>query len=241
MKRQSKADITPVRQRSQFTCMAASLSMCLKAHALKNCDEDTVNDVMGASPLRGASWEQAIAATQYFGCRATLVTPSTIEQLKTWTDDGIPVMIAWNPEGREWSHASVVFDVDDKFVYIADPNIPDPNETVRVVELKEFYSKWFEKEGRYLIRRSAMAITREVDNNGKQVKTAKLLKRVWTVVDPYDIAELGDILAEWSVNPNLIYYIMGLGKEIYHNHFTIHDSYNSALADAKARMAKLHV
>jgi hypothetical protein len=78
-------------------------------------------------------------------------------------------MIAWNPEGREWSHASVVFDVTNDHVHIADPNIPDPTQTVRVVSKDEFYRKWFEKWPNYLVRRPAMAVEREITPDGRQV------------------------------------------------------------------------
>lgn len=172
MNRTAKAEVVPVRQRTQYSCMAASMSMCLKALGY-DLDEDTVNRVMGAAPMKGAAWEQALACAQHFGCRATLTMPSTVEQLKAWTDAGIPVMIAWNPEGRPWSHASVVFDVDsDLNVYVADPNIPNPKETVRVVSESEFYGKWYEKFPDYLVRRPACAIEREITPEGKQVRLA---------------------------------------------------------------------
>jgi len=150
--------------------MAASMTMCLKALGYTDLDEDQVNRVMGAQPMKGAAWEQALACAQHYGCRATLTMPATVEQLKAWTDAGVPVMIAWNPEGRPWSHASVVFDVDaDLNVYVADPNIPNPKETVRVVTEDDFYHKWYEKFPDYLVRRPACAIEREVTLDGKQV------------------------------------------------------------------------
>lgn len=165
----AKADVIPVRQRTQFSCMAASAAMCFRALGY-NTNEDEVNKVMGAAPMRGAAWENALACAQHYGCRATLVTPSTVRQLKQWTDQGIPVMIAWNPEGREWSHASVVFDVtDDGTVYVADPNIPDPDQTVRVVSKDDFYKRWYEKWPNYLVRRPALAIEREITPDGRQV------------------------------------------------------------------------
>src|SRR5690348_16846849 len=121
----AKADVTPVRQRTQYSCMACSMSMCLRALGV-SCNEDEVNKVMGAQPMKGASWENALACGQHYGMRCTLVTPTTLTQLADWTNRGVPVMIAWNPEGREWSHASVVFDVTENGdVYVADPNIPD--------------------------------------------------------------------------------------------------------------------
>lgn len=170
MQREAKAAVEPVRQRTQYSCMAASMTMCLKALGYTDLDEDQVNRVMGAQPMKGAAWEQALACAQHYGCRSTLTMPSTVEQLKAWTDAGVPVMIAWNPEGRPWSHASVVFDVDDDLnVYVADPNIPNPKETVRIVSESDFYGKWYEKFPDYLVRRPACAIEREITLDGQQV------------------------------------------------------------------------
>lgn len=152
------------------------MSMCLQALGYAHADEDEVNKVMGALPMQGASWEQALACAQHYGCRATLTTPSTVRQLKEWTDRGVPVMIAWNPEGRDWSHASVVFDVsEDMQVSVADPNIPDPDETVRVLSSAEFYKTWYEKWPNYLVRRPACAIEREITPDGRQIMASRKL------------------------------------------------------------------
>ena len=132
----AKADVIPVRQQNQYNCMTTSLAMALRALGVPEdeCSPQQVNKVVGAMPLRGAAWEPLLAAANHYGMRATLTLPSTVRQLKEWTDAGIPVVIAWNPENREWSHASLVFDVDDDLnVYVADPNIPDPDETVRFI------------------------------------------------------------------------------------------------------------
>ena len=169
MEKHARASVDPVRQRSQYSCMSCSMMMCLRANGVA-CLEDEVNKVMGARPMRGASWENALACGQHYGMRCTLTTPSTVTQLKQWTDRGIPVMIAWNPEGREWSHASVVFDVDDaRNVYVADPNIPNPEKKVRVVPEDDFYGKWYEKWPDYLVRRPAMAVEREITPEGRQI------------------------------------------------------------------------
>jgi hypothetical protein len=172
VKKQSKANVNPVRQRTQFTCMSTSMMMCLQANGVV-CDEGEVNRVMGAKPMKGARWEEALACAQHYGQRATLTMPATVRQLKAWTDKGIPIMIAWNPEGRDWSHASVVFDVEERedglYVHVADPNIPNPEKTVRVISDDEFYGKWYEKWPDYLVRRPALAIEPEITSDGRQV------------------------------------------------------------------------
>lgn len=170
------ANVTPVRQRTQFTCMAASMAMALRACGI-DCTEDEVNKVMGCAPAKGARWEEILACAQHYGCRAILTVPATLTQVKGWTDEGHPVIIAWNPEGRPWSHASVLFDVVDndegRHVKVADPNIPNPDQTVRMMGEDEFYGKWYEKWPQYLVRRPACVIMREIDESGRQVMASR--------------------------------------------------------------------
>ncbi len=198
MNREAKAAVNPVRQRTQFSCMSASMMMCLKANGI-DCDEDEVNKVMGAKPMQGASWEDALACAQHYGMRGTLTSPCTVGQLQEWTARGVPVMIAWNPEDRDWSHASVVFDVEDrddgKYIHVADPNIPNPTKTVRVVHEDAFYGKWSEKWPKYLVRRPAMAIEREVTPEGRQV-LAKTAQRKY----PWELRDAIRSL-QWSLKP----------------------------------------
>ena len=198
-RRIAKADVIPVRQANQYNCVTTSLCMALRALGVPEdeCSPARVNKVVGAMPLQGAAWEPMLAAANHYGMRATLTLPSTVRQLKDWTDAGKPVVIAWNPEGREWSHASLVFDVDDDLnVHIADPNIPDPDETVRVVPKSEFYSKWYEKAPQgFLIRRPACVIEREITPDGRQVMASR--KKTAGVVndfldmESYEVAETG--------------------------------------------------
>lgn len=174
--KKARANVVGVRQTTQYTCVSASTCMALNAVGVK-CTEDQVNEVIGAKPMHGARWEEVLACAQYFGCRATLTTPATLTQVKAWTDQGKPVLIAWNPEGREWSHASLIYDVTgekgDYIVHVADPNIPNPDKTVREIGEDEFYSKWFEKWPNYLVRRPALMIEREVDPQGRQIMASE--------------------------------------------------------------------
>jgi len=182
MRKLAKANVTPIRQSTQFTCVSTSTCMALNALGVK-CSEEEVNNVIGAKPMQGARWEEVLACAQYFGCRATLTTPATLTQVKGWTDQGKPVLIAWNPEGRDWSHASLIFDVTGErgnyIVHIADPNIPNPDKTTREVGEDDFYSKWFEKWPNYLVRRPALMLDREITPEGRQV-VASVIQRVAT-------------------------------------------------------------
>lgn len=170
--KKARANVPGLRQQTQYTCMATSLTAAFKAYG-KEVSETDVNKVLGAAAKRGARWEEVLNTCQYFGMRGTLVVPATLGMLKTWTDAGIPVLIAWNPEDRPWSHASVVIEVDEsENIHIMDPNIPDPDEFFRVVPKSDFYKKWGEDWGDFIVRRPALAITREIDESGRQVLAA---------------------------------------------------------------------
>lgn len=169
----SKADIAFRRQETQYTCCAASIAAALKAHG-KDVTEAELNKVLGASPMGGARWEEMLGTLQYFGMRGSLVVPATLGMVRQWTDAGTPVIIAWTPRDRPWAHASVVYNVDDTYVHVMDPNLPDPTQTSIVLTHEEFYSKWFEKFSDTLyVRRPAMAIEREITVDGRQVQAGK--------------------------------------------------------------------
>lgn len=170
--RVAKADVKGIRQRTQYSCVAASVTACLQALG-KDVTEDEVNKVLGAEPMRGARWEEALATIQYFGCRGTLVVPATLAMVREQTDKGNPVVIAWNPEGRPWSHASVISDVGDSDVTIMDPNCVDPNEYFKVVPHGEFYKKWMEPNGeKMMVRRPALFVELEVTPEGRPTRAS---------------------------------------------------------------------
>ena len=212
----ARAEVAQIRQTTQFTCCATSITSAL--HALgKPLTEDDVNKVLGAAPMAGATWEAMLATVQYFGCRGTLVVPCTPRMLKDWTDKGIPVVIAWNPEGRPWSHASTVYNVTEGppdevpghctlegsgtglYVWVADSNIPNPSKTTRIVHEDSFCQRWGEKVSDTLIvRRPAMSIEREVTVGGRQVmasqKTtpASRVASAWLTAKSHDVKEKRD-------------------------------------------------
>lgn len=170
------AKVPEIRQETQFTCCAASIAACLQAHDKTQTEED-VNKVLNASPFRGASWEGILATIQYFGMRGSLVVPSTVTMLKSATDRGFPVLIAWNPRNRPWSHASVVFQVTGDpgsyMVHVMDPNLANPSTSTIVITEEDFYSKWYEKvSDEILVRRPGCVVEREVSKGGRQMRAS---------------------------------------------------------------------
>jgi hypothetical protein len=235
------ANVKPIRQTNQYNCVATSLSMALFAIGLneEECQPDRVNKVLGALPVQGASWEQCAAAANHYGCRTTLVVPATLNMVRGWTDAGFPVLIGWNPEGREWSHASLVFDVDDQFVYVADSNIPDPSQTVRKVTHQEFYGKWYEKYNGYMVRRPAMKLEREISPDGRQMvasqRVAEQLEFVYLINDPSKTSEWIDCVSKVAVR-ELHKMAIGFGADWQKLNVALHSDFDSAAKDAVKRI-----
>jgi len=167
------ANVSHISQQSQFSCCSASLASCF--HALgKNFSEEDIQNVLKSSPMSGASWEGILATVQYLGGRGSLVSPATLCMVKNWTDRGTPVLFSWTFPGKSWSHASVIYDVQEGpkglLVHVMDPNIANPSKTTRIVPEEEFYDLWYEPVGTSMrLRRPAMAIEREVTPDGRQV------------------------------------------------------------------------
>lgn len=147
----------------------------------KVVDDRDVAKVVGTRPMIGAGWDQLMGAASHLGFRATCVTPSNLKQVREWTDQGIPVVIGWTSSDHGWAHASVIFDVKDEQVFVADPNISNPEKFVRIFSHDDFYDKWYEKSPKgYLIRRPACAIEPEITVDGRPrfASNQDLIRRV---------------------------------------------------------------
>lgn len=175
MKRISYAEVDPRRQRTQYTCAAASIAMAFHALGRPRVTEDVIAPHLLDAEGKGASWESMVGVCQFFGGRATLIAPALLSDVRRATDAGKAVVIAWNPNNRPWSHASVVIHVTDTHVEVADPNLPNPDQLTRTLTHDEFYALWYEKWNDFLFRRPALLIENEVDTMGRPTKTASSL------------------------------------------------------------------
>lgn len=183
--------VQPKAQPNQYSCCTTSLSISLISLGFseKECNVERVNDVLGAMPLHGASWDQVAGAASHFGCRAVLVVPCTLKMVRKWTDAGIPVIASWTKPGVSWSHASVIFDVTDTQVFLADPNVENPDKLTRVFTHDEFYEKWYEMSPQgYKIRRPAMAIMPEITPDGRQMIASQTKRASWGLLRPEQVS-----------------------------------------------------
>lgn len=174
-RRKAYADVDPRRQRTQYTCAAASIAMAFHSLGRVRVTEDVVAPHLLDAEGKGASWESMIGVCQFLGGRATMVAPALLSDVRRATDAGQAVVIAWNPNNRPWSHASVVIHVTDTHVEVADPNLPNPDQLTRTLTHDEFYAVWYEQWSDFLFRRPALFIENEVNTMGQPTRKASSL------------------------------------------------------------------
>lgn len=125
--------LTPFKQSPGY-CGPACLKMILSFYGIKK-SEDELAELTKTTRDKGCSEKEIVKAAEKFGLKGFIKQNSTIKELKELNKKGTPVIVDWfSPE--EEGHYSVVVDINDKKIKIADP---------RFGEIKEHDIKWFEE------------------------------------------------------------------------------------------------
>lgn len=93
--------------------------------------------------------DQAIKrVAESFGLKVEIKNNSTFEDIQSWLDNKVPVIVNWFTRGRTDypedevadGHYSVVVGLDSQYIYLQDPEIGH----VRKIERDEFKKVWFD-------------------------------------------------------------------------------------------------
>ena len=110
-------------------------------------------------------------AAKHFGFKVKIKNNSSFKDIEKWLDQKVPVIVNWFTRGRkDYSdsdiadgHYSVVAGLDDKFIYLQDPEIGK----IRKLERDDFMRVWFDFRGEYikpneLIIRQVVAVYKRI-------------------------------------------------------------------------------
>lgn len=149
-------------------CGPASLKIVLKYYGVE-ANERGLAELSGASLKLGTEEKGITKAAKHFGFKVKIKSKSTFKDIEKYLNDGIPVIVDWFSRGRsDYSdsyvpdgHYSVVCGLDDKNIYLQDPEIGK----IRKVEREDFMTVWFDFTKKYinpdeLIIRQLIAIYR---------------------------------------------------------------------------------
>ena len=134
-------------------CGPASLKIVLKYYGIEATEKELAK-LAGASSDLGVDDKGLAHAAKHFGFKVKIKNNSNFKDIEKWLDRKVPVIVNWFTRGRKNysdsdiadGHYSVVAGLDNKFIYLQDPEIGK----VRKLERDDFMAVWFDFTGEYI-------------------------------------------------------------------------------------------
>lgn len=134
-------------------CGPASLKMVLDYYGIEK-SEGELAKLAGTDLDLGTSDEGIKRAAENLGFNVEIKNHSTYEDIRSWLNKQVPVIVNWFTRGRKDypksdvpdGHLSVVVGLDDKYIYLQDPEIGE----LRQIARDDFMKVWFDFRGEYI-------------------------------------------------------------------------------------------
>ena len=134
-------------------CGPASLKIVLKYYGVEAMEKELAK-LAGYSSYLGVDDKGLVRAAKHFGFKVKIKNSSSFKDIEEWLDKKVPVIVNWFTRGRkDYSdsaiadgHYSVVAGLDDKFIYLQDPEIGK----IRKLKRDDFMRAWFDFRGKYI-------------------------------------------------------------------------------------------
>jgi len=134
-------------------CGPASLKIVLDFFGLNKSEQELAN-LIGVVPGIGVDDKGIKKAAESLGFNVQIKNESTFNDIEEWLKKGVPVIVDWFTRGRHDyddsevadGHYSVVFGLDDEYIYLQDPETGSE----RKIEKMDFMKVWFDFTGEYI-------------------------------------------------------------------------------------------
>ncbi|MEK7113029.1 MAG: cysteine peptidase family C39 domain-containing protein [Patescibacteria group bacterium] len=132
--------IKPYEQRFKFSCGPSSLLIAYQSLGVEYDEARLVTEI--GTDITGTSWEEMLLHPLRMGLKAELRGNSTWNELKRDFRRGV-LIVGWsvNFPDTPSEHFSVVRDITDDLIELADPGIPIKDQP-NIMEKEEFLVKW---------------------------------------------------------------------------------------------------
>lgn len=134
-------------------CGPACLAMVLDYFGVQKSDKELAT-LCKADPKVGTTAKQLVTGAKKIGFKAFFKDFSSLAEIKKYIDKKIPVIVDWF--SGDDGHYCVVAGVDNKFIYLQDPELNKINK----IDLITFERIWFDFEGNKLKRKQDIFIRR---------------------------------------------------------------------------------
>jgi ABC-type bacteriocin/lantibiotic exporter with double-glycine peptidase domain len=149
-------------------CGPASLKILLSYYEVEKSEKELAK-LCGTKKDLGTDDQGIKKAAENLGFKVEIKNNSSFKDIEGWLNKNVPVIVNWFTRGRvdytdadvSDGHYSVVCGLDDKNIYLQDPEIG----SVRKLNKEDFITVWFDFTGKYikaneLIIRQIIAIYR---------------------------------------------------------------------------------
>ncbi|MCK4524957.1 MAG: C39 family peptidase [Candidatus Andersenbacteria bacterium] len=134
-------------------CGPASLKIVLKYYGMEATEKELAR-LAGASSNLGADDKGLALAAKHFGFKVKIKNNNSFKDIERWLDKKVPVIVNWFTRGRKDypdsaiadGHYSVVAGLDNRFIYLQDPEIGK----IRKLKRDDFMKVWFDFRGEYV-------------------------------------------------------------------------------------------
>ena len=134
-------------------CGPASLKMVLAYYGMEKTESELAK-LCETDPNLGTSSTGLKYAAESLGFKVEIKNNSTFDDIKSWLDKKVPVIVNWFTRGRidypesdvSDGHLSPVVGLDDEYIYLQDPEIGK----LRKITRDDFMKVWFDFAGEYI-------------------------------------------------------------------------------------------
>jgi hypothetical protein len=147
-------DVKPFQEKLNSSyCGPATMKIVLGYFGIDK-SEDELAAMMGWSKNLGVDDNGFKKAAEYLGFKAEIKNENTFKDIEYWLKKRVPVVVDWFTRGRtdytdsdvSDGHYSVVMGLDDKNIYLQDPEIGG----MRTINREDFMRVWFDFTGEYI-------------------------------------------------------------------------------------------
>lgn len=134
-------------------CGPASLKMVLDYYNVEKTEKELAK-MAGLKKGLGVDDKGIKKVAEKLGFKVVIKNNNSFKDIQKWLDREIPIIVDWFTRGRnDYSesetadgHYSVMAGLDDKFIYLQDPEIGK----MRKIKRDDFMRVWFDFKGEYL-------------------------------------------------------------------------------------------
>lgn len=134
-------------------CGPASLKILFSYYGIEKSEKELAKLCKTKKGL-GTKSKEIEKVAKRFGFKVRIKDNSNFKDIEQWLNKKVPVIVDWFSRGRTDytdfdiadGHYSVATGLDDKFIYLQDPEIGK----IRKLEREDFLTVWFDFTGRYI-------------------------------------------------------------------------------------------